>query len=285
MKKCVVILGNSGFIGGNLEEKLQHHFKVYGFNSKNCNLLDYNTIKRKLSSIKIDSLVFVSSIARLKDNSIDSLKQNINMALNVAKYIEHYNNVRQVIFFSTIDVYGNVKKTYKENLPLNPIDYYAQSKSISETILKQVCCVNNVKLFIPRLSGVFGKGDKQKSTIYHLVSSAIEKNEIILFGEGKDTRDFIYIDYLADIIINSIHKKFDGILNIATGKNYSIKDISYMICSILKTNIKIVFKDKTVYSRNNNINFDIERLRNSQLIGFNKDLQECINLYIKYFQT
>ena len=279
----IVILGNTSFIGLNISEKLNNEFNIFGFNSKNCNLLEYKHVEKTLGAIEnIDCIIFCSSITRLKENTIFSLEKNVLMALNVAKFIEKY-PIKQLIFLSSIDIYGNTEEEYTEDLLLNPNDYYAKSKSISEIILKEAVKKYNTKLFIPRLSGVFGKNDKNKSTIYDLVSSALNKKEITLFNNGEDTRDYIYIDFLIEIIKNAINKEYEGILNIATGKSYSIKTISQLIINLIDNNVKLILNNDKNSSRNKKINFNISKLKNSNLINNNLDIKDYLQLYIGCF--
>lgn len=281
--KNIVILGDSSFIGCNISKKLNNEFNIFGFNSKNCNLLEYKHIEKTLRTIEnIDCIIFCSSITRLKENTIFSLEKNVLMSINVAKFIENY-PIKQLIFLSSIDIYGNTEEEYTEDLVPNPNDYYAKSKSISEIILKEAIKKHNTKLFIPRLSGVFGKNDNNKSTIYDLVSSALNKKEITLFNNGEDTRDYIYIDFLIEIIRNAINREYEGILNIATGKSYSIKTISQLIINLIDNNVKLILKNDKNNSRNKKINFNISKLKNSNLITNNLDIKDYIKLYIGCF--
>ncbi len=283
--KSVVILGSSGFIGKHLYKNFNKKYITYSFCSKECNLLDYKDLKNKLSKINhIDTIIMCSSITRLTDNSIESMNKNIQMAKNLALFISK-NPIKQLIFLSSIDVYGNnVNGIYNEKTPLLPEDYYSTSKVTSEFIFLRVCKEYNINLFIPRLSGVFGNNDKKKSTLYHLVSSAINKKSIKLYNNGEDTRDFIYIDYLFEIINNAIKIDFNGILNIATGKSYTIEEISKIIKDILKYNIELEYVGNSSNERLSKIEFDISNLKNSNLIESETlDLYKYIEEYIRKF--
>ncbi|WP_066360800.1 NAD-dependent epimerase/dehydratase family protein [Aliarcobacter cryaerophilus] len=284
MKKNIVILGSSSFIGKNLEEKLKGEYYVNSFNSKECNLLEYINLEKKLRNLReIHSIIICSAITRLIDNSLNSYEKNISMAINISKFLSnHPYKIKQLIFLSTIDVYGTkVKEKYHEKLPIKPQDYYSLSKVHSEQILEQVCSKQKIKLFIPRLPGIFGNYDNKKSTINHIVKSALS-NTITLYNNGNDLRDFIHIDYLVHILNNAIKKEYSGILNIATGTSHSIKEISIIIKDILKSDIIFQSIEKKNI-RASNIEFDITKLLNSNLISdtYNKDINYFIKKYLK----
>ena len=284
----VILLGSSGFIGSHLEKKLKKKFSVTSFSSKECNLLDQKSIQHSLAFItEQDTLIICSSITRLVDNSYESMNKNIQMALNLASFLSSQ-KAKQVIFLSTIDVYGiSINEKCHENTPLNPNDYYATSKVTSELILTQVCKEQNIKLFIPRLSGVFGANDINKSTIYHLVSCALQQRVIRLYNKGEAYRDFIHIDYVTDIISNAILNHYEGILNIAMGKSFRISKVSELICKALNKEqpIKIMMMESHENSRVNNLHFNIEKLKKSGLLNTSSTFESYLNSYISDFNN
>jgi len=277
----VAILGSSGFVGSNLHNLLFKTYDTYGFSSKECDLLESDSVNKKLSFLdKNDILIVCSSITRLYENSLNSMNKNIKMVENLANFISK-NKIRQLIFLSTIDVYGiSIDGKCNENSALNPTDYYATSKVASEFILKQVCKENEINLFIPRLSGTFGSGDKNKSTIYSLVSNAIQTKKIVLYNKGEDYRDFVDVSYVSNIIENAIKKDYSGILNIATGDSFQIKEIAVLIKDILNNNAQIIYRDSSSESRAKHIEFDIKNLIESHLSGNKLLLQEYLRQYI-----
>ena len=142
-------------------------------------------------------------------------------------------NVKHVIFFSTVDVYGvNPELPISELSPVNPNDFYAKAKLDSENILKKESELKGFNLTILRLCGVYGKGDTGKSTINQLVSSAINDREINITSNPDIERDFILVNDISRIIEQIVDNKIIGILNIATGQSQTISFIAKKIVSI-----------------------------------------------------
>ncbi len=245
--KRIIILGASGFIGKYLFDKFSNNkgTKIIGFSSKELDLLFAKEVDRKLSGVTPDDvLILTSAITRLKENTFDSMLKNARMAENIANLIiEH--PVGQVIYLSTIDVYGvNVKKGVKitERTELSPNDHYSISKLAGEFLLRRACGLKNIPLVILRLNGVYGPGDHQKSTINAIVSFALREKKIFIYGRGEGLRDYIYVDDIYRLTKYAIDKKLDLIFNAATGKSYSIAAIARIVRSSMPVKIDVEFK-------------------------------------------
>ncbi|MCP4138379.1 MAG: NAD(P)-dependent oxidoreductase [bacterium] len=245
MTEKVFILGTRGFIGARLMEKFsqQASGNVVGYNSQECDLLSRDSIVAALSSLtKEDTIVMVSAITRLKENSYDSMIRNIQMAENLGWFLEeHY--VSGVIFFSTVDVYGILPEhaVIKEELLPDPNDYYAISKLTSEYLLRKTLSRKGIPMTVFRLSGVYGSGDEGKSTINALVKSALTKGKITVHGDGSNKRDFVYVDDVFSLTAEAIRQKKDVTVNVATGRSFSIAEISEMIVAAMDGKCSVEF--------------------------------------------
>lgn len=260
----IYILGSSGFIGSRIFEYFtkQSFYTTIGYSSINCNLLSMDAIEEALSGIsENDIIIMTSAITRLLDNSFETMIKNIKMVNNVATFIAK-KPVSQVIFLSTIDVYGiNAILPINENNLLEPNDYYAISKLSGEFILKKECSKRNIPLLILRLPGIFGKGDEGKSTINKLVNSAKKEGKITILGNGLNRKDFVYVDDVCRIIYESINRRISLTLNIATGEDYSILEIVDIIRSYFSKKIALEYKVEEGDKRQKDLIFDIHLLK------------------------
>lgn len=257
----VIILGSSGFIGKHLYQHLCNkiNFEVKGFSSRECNLLSLKSIKVALNDVsKNDILIMTSSITRLKENSYESMCKNILMAENLIKFIEH-KPINKLIFLSTIEAYGNIHKNIKlteKTLP-NPSNYYSISKITSEYILSNACEKLKIPLLIFRMPGVYGPEDYGNSTINNLVESALN-GRIVLYNNGADFRDFVFINDICDAIKISMNCEINDTINLVSGQSYSIKKIAEIIQKELKHRVIIDLKcseNQTTYLNFNNSSF------------------------------
>lgn len=287
MDKRIIILGASGFIGNYVYKSFLSDmiFDVKGFSSKNCDLLSLDQIQNKLSFIsKDDVVIMASAITRLRENTFDSMIKNIQMADNISKFIEK-KGAGYFIFLSTVDVYGLVDDTtiISEKLLPNPNDYYAVSKLTSEFLLKKTCDRNNIPILTLRLSGVYGSGKQEKTTINKLIESATRNKEVIIYGDGKDKRDYIYVDDVCNIIKKAIEQKINATLNVATGNSCSISEIVEIIkkCCTDKFVVNYKQRENITEERVKDMVYDVSLLTTVFPDIKIKDLKEGISIIFK----
>lgn len=234
-EKKIHILGAGGFIGGYLAAHLSRSGsgKVTGYSSLDCNLLDSSSIASALDRLnEYDVLVVTSAITRLVDNSPVAMTKNVSMIKNLCDFLMD-KRISQIVFLSTVDVYGLIQEdvVVNEQLPPNPNDHYSLSKLTSENILRKECETKSVPLTILRLPGVYGPGDKGKSTISALVTSAEQTGKITISGDGRCLRDFVYVADLCRLINFIVKEEISLTVNVASGQSHCIIDIANFIKS------------------------------------------------------
>ncbi len=288
MPKRVIILGASGFIGGWLLKRFlsDSPYTAVGYSSADCNLLSPSSIRKALSSVTPeDVIVMLSCITRLRENSFGSLLKNTRMAYNIARFVEKH-PVSQFIYFSTADIYGLVPEgtVISENLQPDPNDFYALSKLASEFILKKALSSRQTAFLSLRISAVYGPGDEGRSTVNALFSSLFRTGKIKIFGDGKDTRDFVFVDDIYKIVENAIMRQVRGVVNVATGKSLCVTEIVDLIKSLTGTGFAVEFvpADPKAEKRQRRMEFDISRFQ--QLFpGFAfTDLKTGVSSYFSY---
>jgi len=286
--KRVIVLGASGFVGKYLFDEFSKakELETIGFSSKELDLLSPRDLMGKLLDVTPgDVLIVAAAITRLKENTFNSMSKNIQMVENIANVIDEH-PVGQVVYLSTIDVYGiELERGCKitEQTELAPNDYYAISKLTGEFLLKRMCGQRKIPLAILRLCGVYGPGDIEKSTIGTIVSAALRNKKITIYGDGKNLRDYVYVDDIYRIIRRIVTKRLNVTLNIATGRSYSIFNIAHMVQSLLPHYVSIEFKRKSgkkSVRRVRDLMFDIslfkKNFRGVQLKGIEKGVSDYL---------
>jgi nucleoside-diphosphate-sugar epimerase len=188
-----------------------------------------------------------------------------------------------MVYLSSVDVYGLVEDGRKlnEESHLAPVDFYSLSKQVSEFLLTKGCAVSGTLLTIFRLSGIYGPGDKDNSTIYKLVSSACDKKEIVIHGHGTVQRDFVYVADVCWLVRAALERNVAGIYNVATGKSYSIKTIAGILRELMPFDFSIRFREaENGISRAESLQFDVAKLQRGFPDIRLSDLRAGLSLYL-----
>lgn len=298
--KKLLITGGSGFIGSNLLELLKK--------KKNLNIisLDKTNPKNKLKKIKyvtsdfikfdfksntsknIDCVIHLAAETRVVEsekNPKNFYNENINKTVNFFfKCKEH--GIKHFIFFSTAGAIAGNKSKASESSKENPLSFYGLSKQITEKLLIYFGNKFNIKITIIRLSNVYGKHSLHKSSFIHLFLKKLKKNEPLnIYGDGKQTRDFIYVEDISIIIDKIINQKTAGTYILASGKSYSINYILSLTKKIQKYDIKINYL-KPRFAEVKDSSFSNKKIINEFGINFTKidiGLKKTIKWYNKNY--
>ena len=264
----ILITGGAGFIGYNLSNKLSKIAKNIiiidnfstGFNKKflkNVKLIigdcSNKDVYKKIGKIKFDSVIHlagVSSVEASFDNPEKDARNNIISTINIIEYIKK-NNIPNFIFSSSMCIYGNSKIKVNENSKINPISFYGISKLTAEKYINFYKLKNTTKVIL-RLFNVYGPGTDKKNKKHGMVgiyaNQLADSNKILVKGKISRFRDFIHIDDVVKIIINSIKLKNKkcNIFNVCSSKKTSVKELLNKIIKFSKKkNIKIIQKGST----------------------------------------
>ena len=159
MKKKILILGSSGFIGKRLSLKLKKKFIIFNsINKKNS----FEKIKKFLIKNKIKYIINLVNNNRQK---IKIIKYNTNL-LNIIKNCDI-----KIIFFSTSLIYGFTNKPLDERAKIKPFNNYTRNKSSIERLYKN----SKMNYKIIRLSNVYEDEFKKKGIFKNLINCVKKK--------------------------------------------------------------------------------------------------------------
>lgn len=161
------------------------------------------------------------------------------------------NNVKRVMIASSAAVYGNkLELPKREDMDTSPVSPYGDSKVMNEINAIKFYNENSLESVCLRYFNVYGPKQDPNSPYSGVISKFIgcmSKGEApTIFGDGKQTRDFIYVsDVVEANMLAMKEKKAVGLtLNIATGKQTSLLDLVYAINSILGKKLAPIFAEE-----------------------------------------
>ena len=264
-KEKILITGGSGFVGTNIIHKLPKDiYEIFSLdieepkiNFKNVNYLNADIRSSRLGGLikNIDpkiilhlaaqSSVAISSKDPLLDNDVN-LNGSLNLYLNSTKY-----NVEQFISFSTGGaIYGEeLGKKFKENDTTKPLSPYGISKLNFENYLNYFSTIKkfNCKTTILRPSNIYGPWQNPlgEAGVVSIFADKMLKNEnVSIFGDGSEYRDYIYIDDIIEFVLKAIINKAEGTFNISSGKITKTIEIYNHISNIIGYMKPPIFLDK-----------------------------------------
>ena len=233
-KSLILVVGGNGFIGKSIIKNLNNNsLATKNISRKECNLLDSHQTTKYFRSFREKTLdvIFVASITRAKEDSFSSMQKNILMIKN---FIDASQNLKlnSLIFISSVDVYDNKENTQlAEGSFLFPSNPYAISKICSEEMLKSAFKENI--LTILRLPGAYGPNDQFQSIVGGFINSINRKEFITLTNQGRQLRDYVFVNDIGDIILELIKKPQEGIFNLSTGSSLELISIINIISKLL----------------------------------------------------
>jgi len=261
--KNIIILGGGGFIGGHLGRKMKNlGFHVRIADIKNHEYFDHNEIchefiKCDLTDPKAVELVITENCDELYQlaadmggagyiftgiNDANVMHNSAMINLNVAKECVK-KNVRKVFYSSSACIYPENNQMDPNNpncressaYPANPDSEYGWEKLFSERLFLAFNRNYNLNIKIARFHNIFGPqgtwhGGKEKAPAAMLRKAAETENgnSFEVWGDGLQTRSFLYIDECLEAVLRLMNSEFSGPVNIGSEEMVSINQLAEM---------------------------------------------------------
>lgn len=262
----VLVTGGAGFIGSHLVDRLMDEdFNVVvldnfysgkldnissHLNKLNFHLIEGDVRKREVVKKAIRHVDYVFHLAAIVDvefsvkNPLLVNEVNVNGTLNVLEESLRF-DVDRFVYVSSCAVYGEpLKLPINEEHPTRPLSPYGVSKLAAEHYCRLFSELYGLKVICLRLFNVYGprqKGDPHGGVISKSIERLKEGAAPIIFGDGKQTRDFIYISDIVEALMLTLKNErcVGEVFNIGSGKETSINELARSLIEIFNLkNIK-----------------------------------------------
>ncbi|MFH0907075.1 MAG: UDP-glucuronic acid decarboxylase family protein [bacterium] len=266
-KKTVLITGGAGFIGSHLCEKLLNQGNrvfcldnLYTGSKNNIKEFlknkDFIFIKQSVTKpIKINekideiyNLACPASPVHYQKDPVETVRTNVLGAINVLE-LARKNKVK-VFQASTSEVYGDPlehpqKESYWGNVhQLSIRACYDEGKRCAETLFMDYHRQYGVDIAIMRIHNTHGPKMAQDDgrVISNFIIQALKNQSLTVYGQGKQTRSFLYVDDLIEAIIKLMNKKnFIGPVNIGNFDEMTVIDLAKKIIKLTNSKSKIIY--------------------------------------------
>jgi UDP-glucose 4-epimerase len=262
----VLVTGGAGFIASHIVDeliKLNHHVCIVDNLSAGIEgNINQKAIFYKYSITDMEKLKLVFEVEHpevvihhaaqinirtsLSKPSFDA-ENNIVGTINILECCREF-GIRKIIYPSSAAVYGDPKYLpVDENHPIDPISFYGISKHTPEHYIRNYAQLYGLKYTIFRYANVYGirqdpKGEGGVVSIF--IEKLLNNDTAFIFGDGEQTRDFIYVKDIVRANILALHKGDNELLNIGTNKAVTVNELFKVIKNISGSNVDVIHKEE-----------------------------------------
>ena len=224
MGKNILVTGAAGFIGANFAEFFVNKHPEYNVivldkltyagNMDNLkkimdkitfvqgDICDYQFVKELFEKYSIDGVIHFAAESHV-DNSIKNpfifTETNVigtHTLLEVAKQVWGEGSSNKFVHISTDEVYGTLGEEgyFTEDTPINPNSPYSASKASSDLIARAYAETFKMNVTITNCSNNYGPYQHNEKLIPHMIKLAMNNEKLPVYGNGKNIRDWLYVE-------------------------------------------------------------------------------------------
>ncbi|MDO5843684.1 MAG: SDR family oxidoreductase [Methanocorpusculum sp.] len=238
---------------------------------------------------KIDGIFHLAAIASVQKSVDDPIKSNEVNALGTLNILNAAKNhgIRKVVFSASAAAYGdNPVFPKKETMLPEPLSPYAVQKITSEMYCKVFAELYGVQTVSLRYFNVFGPGQDPNGEYAAVIAKFSEKisrrEPITIFGDGKQTRDFVFVKDVANANLLAMDSDVCGLFNIGTGIQTSLNDLALMIMKAAGINVEIKYENARAGDIKDSV-ADISKAKEILRYSPKYSIEDGIKETLKYF--
>lgn len=308
----ILITGGAGFIGSTLANHLGKENVVIVVDDLSMGKVENLEMDRNITFIEGDvadsvlmeeiiranqfdyifHLAAVASVADSVARPVETHRVNFESVLMLLELVRKYQpNLKRIVFSSSAAVYGDEPTLpKKEESIIRPLTPYAIDKFAAEQYVLDYCHLYDVPGSAVRFFNVYGPNQNPNSPYSGVISILVdrykkqlagEKTSFTLYGDGSQSRDFVYIDDVIQALLLVTNKEaaLGEQFNVGTGKATTLLTLIQTIDQILETELALEYQPE----RSGDIHDSLADISKIQSIGYlpNYDVLSGMKSYLK----
>jgi UDP-glucuronate decarboxylase len=252
-----------------------------------CDVNDFTDIAPVFGRFQFDFVFHLAAVV-----GVQRTLQNPLLVLNDCKGMENIlklsknTGVKRIFYSSSSEVYGEPFEIpqRESTTPLNSKLPYAIVKNISEAFCRSYYQEYGLEYTIFRFFNTYGPNQSEDFVVPRFLKRALNNQDIIIFGDGTQTRSFCYIDDNVQTCINAIHDpaSINEIINVGSDKEMTVLELANLIIRIAGSQSKIIhqeaLKEGDMARRCPEIS-KMKKLLNKDLIPLEEGIRKLIEYY------
>jgi len=240
----VVVLDN--FCSGKIEN-LREVLGRDGFEIFKGDVRDGKAVREAMDDV--DAVVHLAALINVEEsvnNPVETHDVNVVGTINVLEKAVR-NGVKRFVYASSTAVYGEGNSLpLREDHSPKPISPYAASKISAECYCRAFNNCYGLRTVMLRYFNVYGSGQEHSSyggVITRFLQSAFNDEPLIVYGDGKQIRDFIYVDDVVEATVLALENNYSKCeaINICTGRPTAINELVQILKDVTGRNLKVVY--------------------------------------------
>jgi UDP-glucuronate decarboxylase len=304
----ILITGGAGFLGSHLCDRLisegneviclDNFFTgskqniAHLLDNPNFELMRHDVVDPFKAEVdQIYNLACPASPIHYQHDSIKTVKTSVMGAINALDLAKRVG--ARILQTSTSEVYGDPEihpqpEDYRGNVnPIGPRACYDEGKRCAETLFFDYHRQNNVDIRVIRIFNTYGPRmmPNDGRVVSNFILQALNGEDITVYGDGKQTRSFCYVDDLIEVMVLMMNQEeIVGPVNTGNPNEFTILELAEKVVEMTGTKSKIIFKDlpeDDPMQRKPDISLAIEKLDWEPRI----QLEDGLSKTISFFQS
>ena len=308
----VLVTGGAGFIGSHLVdalmknrdveevrvidnfstgkiENISNHLKSKKFSLLKDDVRNHEAVHKAMKNINyVFHEAAIASVPLSVKNPQACYEVNVAGTFNLLEEARIRDAI--LIYASSCAVYGDPSRIpIREDDASKPISPYGASKLSAEALCIAYNSTYGLRSTCLRYFNVYGPRQsysRYSGVITIFTNRALRGEDLIIYGDGKQTRDFIYVKDIVDanLLIANCKRAYGQVFNVGTGKETSIKSLALKIIKIVGTDVKIIHKAPIKGDIRRSV-ADISHIKEIANYSPKISLNEGLSSFIKYISS